>query len=97
MTRLGRNIFLQCYGHFTALADVVEFTDLLIAREPQFRQSLRLKETMACLDVFASSSGFSGLIITEFNHDHAVQEGSHAVAFINGPAEALVGKSPSLI
>jgi arginase len=72
--------------------DVIDFTDLPIADVPQFSQGLMFQEVMACLAVFASSPGFSGLTVTEFNPDHADQEGTYAVTFIEGLSHALSGK-----
>lgn len=76
--------------------DVIDFTDLPIADVPQFSQGLMFRDTMACLAVFASSPGFSGLTVTEFNPDHADEEGIFAATFLDGLAQALIGKEPAM-
>lgn len=77
--------------------DVIDFTDFPIADVPQFSQGLMFRDAMACLAVFASSPNFSGLTVTEFNPDHADEESTLAVTFIEGLAQALVGKEPVVI
>ncbi len=84
----------QFVVHFDV--DVIDFTDLPIADVPQFSQGLMFRDAMACLAVFASSPNFSGLTVTEFNPDHADEEGTNAVTFLEGLTQALVGKEPAL-
>ncbi len=43
------------------------------------------------LEVFASSPRFAGLTITEFNPDHADEEGTLAAVFTSELAAALAG------
>jgi arginase len=71
--------------------DVIDFTDMPIADVPQFSRGLMFRDAMACLAVFASSPKFSGLTVTEFNPDHADQEGALALTFLEGLVQALVG------
>ena len=73
--------------------DVIDFTDFPIADVPQFNQGLTFREAMTCLTVFATSSNFGGLVVTEFNPDHADQEGALARTFVDELVGALVGKS----
>ena len=77
--------------------DVIDFTDLPIADVPQFSQGLMFRDAMACLAVFASSSNFSGLTVTEFNPDHTDEEGTFAETFLDGLAQALIGREPAMI
>ena len=76
--------------------DVIDFTDMPIADVPQFSQGLMFRDAMACLAVFASSPKFGGLTVTEFNPDHVDEQGTLAVAFLDGIVRALVGKEPSI-
>lgn len=71
--------------------DVIDFTDMPVADVPQFSQGLEFRDVMACLAVFASSPKFGGLTVTEFNPDHADEEGVLAKTFITGLARALAG------
>jgi arginase len=71
--------------------DVIDFTELPIADVPQFRQGMAFQDAMTCLGVFASSPKFGGLTVTEFNPDHADQDGFLALNFLKGLARALVG------
>ncbi|MGD8404161.1 MAG: arginase family protein [Anaerolineales bacterium] len=70
--------------------DVIDFTDLPIADVPQFNQGMLVSEAMACLSVFASSSKFGGLIITEFNPDHSGTDYADVTTFIEGLTKALL-------
>jgi arginase len=70
--------------------DVIDFTDLPIADVPQFNQGMMFLEAMACLSVFASSSKFGGLTITEFNPDHSGTDYADATTFIGGLTKALL-------
>jgi arginase len=74
--------------------DVIDFSDLPIADVPRFSQGMMFRDAMACLAIFASSPKFGGLTLTEFNPDHADEEGTVAVTFLNGLVQALVGKEP---
>jgi arginase len=50
-----------------------------------------LREALACLEVFASSRRFTGLVVTEFNPDHADEEGETAMALVQGLVGAVTG------
>jgi arginase len=69
--------------------DVIDFVDLPIADVPQHNAGLTFREAIACLEVFASSPLFAGLTITEFNPDHADEEGTLAAVFASQVAAAL--------
>ena len=71
--------------------DVIDFVDFPIADVPQHNAGLTFREAIACLEVFASSPYFAGLTITEFNPDHADEEGALAAVFVRGVADALAG------
>ena len=71
--------------------DVIDFVDFPIADVPQHNAGLTFREAITCLEVFASSPHFAGLTITEFNPDHADEEGELAAAFVRGVAGALAG------
>ena len=71
--------------------DVIDFIDFPIADVPQFNQGLTFREAMACLAVFAASANFGGLVITEFNPDHADEEGILARTFVEELVSSLVG------
>jgi len=77
--------------------DVIDFTDFPVADVPQFREGLSFQDVITCLAKFSTSPHFSGMIITEFNPDHADEEGVLAATFIDGLAKALVGKWPAPI
>lgn len=53
-------------------------------------------DSMACLAVFTSSPNFGGLTVTEFNPDHADEGNALAATFLEGLAQALVGKEPAM-
>jgi arginase len=74
--------------------DVIDFTDMPIADVPQFSQGLMFRDAMTCLAAFASSPKFAGLTVTEFNPDHADQEGALAETFLRALAQALAGNEP---
>ena len=69
--------------------DVIDFVDFPIADVPQHNAGLTFRETIACLEVFAASSHFAGLTITELNPDHADEEGALAASFASEVAVAL--------
>jgi arginase len=78
--------------------DVIDFVDFPIADVPQHNAGLTFRETVACLEVFASSPHFAGLTITEFNPDHADEEGALAATLASEVALALgqQGAEPKL-
>ena len=69
--------------------DVIDFVDFPIADVPQHNAGLTFREAIACLEVFASSPHFAGLTITEFNPDHADEEGVLAATFASEVAVTL--------
>lgn len=69
--------------------DVIDFFDFPVADVPQHGAGLTFQEAFSCLKVFAASSGFGGLVITEFNPDHADERGALAAAFVLAVADAL--------
>jgi arginase family enzyme len=69
--------------------DVIDFVDFPVADVPQHNAGLKFEEAIACLDVFATSPAFGGLVITEFNPDHADEGGELAARFVRGVAGAL--------
>ena len=71
--------------------DVIDFVDFPVADFPQLNAGLTFTDAMACLRVFAASPGFAGLTVTEFNPDHADEEGELAQGFVEGLARALAG------
>ena len=71
--------------------DVIDFVDFPIADVPQHNAGLKFKQAIACLEVFASSPHFAGLTLTEFNPDHADEEGTLAATFVRDVADALAG------
>jgi arginase len=71
--------------------DVMDFVDIPVADVPQYNAGLSFEDTMACLRVFAASPDFGGLVITEFNPDHADEEGELAAIFVRAVADALGG------
>ena len=77
-------------AHFDV--DVIDFTGFPMADVPQFSPGLPYRDAMACLAAFVSSPKFGGLTVTEFNPDHADEDGALAATFIQGLAGALVGK-----
>lgn len=73
--------------------DVIDFIDLPVADVPQIKAGLTFREVMECLSVFAASPKFGGMVITEFNPDHADEEGEVAQAFVGEVANALAGST----
>jgi arginase len=82
----------QFVVHFDV--DVIDFVDFPVADVPQHNAGLTFQDTMSCLEAFTSSPGFGGLVITEFNPDHADEEGALAATFVREVAGALAGKTP---
>ena len=74
--------------------DVIDFLDFPIADFPQPNAVFTSQEAMACLEVFVSSPQCAGLTITEFNPDHADEDGVLAAAFVEGVVSVLA--SPKL-
>ncbi len=74
--------------------DVIDFVDFPVADVPQHNAGLTFRDAMASLGVFAASPGFGGLVITEFNPDHADEEGELARVFVREVAGVLAGKAP---
>ena len=72
--------------------DVIDFVDLPVADVPQINAGLTFREVLACLEVFALSPKFAGLVVTEFNPDHADEEGETARVFVQGLVDAVAGK-----
>ena len=72
--------------------DVIDFVDFPVADVPQHNAGLTLREAMTSLRVFAASPRFAGLVITEFNPDHADEEGALAAGFGREIADVLAGK-----
>jgi len=70
--------------------DVIDFMDFPVVDVPQFNQGLTFQEAMDCLAVFAASPSFGGLTVTEFNPDHADEEGALARTFVKRLANSLV-------
>jgi arginase len=71
--------------------DVIDFVDFPVADVPQHNAGLKFEEVIACLGVFAASPEFGGLVITEFNPDHADGEGELAETFVRRVTDALAG------
>ena len=71
--------------------DAIDFFDFPVADVPQHNAGLTFEEAISCLRMFASSPKFAGLTITEFNPDHADEEGELAAAFVRAVADALAG------
>jgi arginase len=74
--------------------DVIDFVDFPVADVPQHNAGLTFSDAMASLGVFAASPSFGGLVITEFNPDHADEEGELAKVFVREVADVLAGKAP---
>ena len=73
--------------------DVIDFVDFPIAGVPQINAGLDFREVMTCLGVFVASPAFGGLVITEFNPDHADAEGVLAATFAQRVARVLAGST----
>ncbi len=71
--------------------DVIDFVGLPVSDVPQINAGLTFREALACLEVFASSRRFTGLVVTEFNPDHADEEGETAMALVQGLVGAVTG------
>ena len=69
--------------------DVIDFVDLPVADVPQINAGLTFWEALACLEVFASSRRFVGLVVTEVNPEHADEEGETAMAIVQGLVDAV--------
>ena len=69
--------------------DVMDFVDFPVADVPQHNAGLTFEETLECLGTFAASPAFGGLVITEFNPDHADERGDLAAAFVRSVVAAL--------
>jgi arginase len=69
--------------------DVIDFLDFPIADFPQPNAVLTFQEAMACLEVFVSSPKCVGLTITEFNPDHADEDGVFVATFVEGVVSAF--------
>ena len=69
--------------------DVIDFVDFPVADVPQHNAGLTFRDTLACLSVFAASPGFGGLVVTEFNPDHADEDGELAATFAQSVVAAL--------
>jgi arginase len=74
--------------------DVMDFLDFPVADVPQHNAGLTFEDAMRCLGVFAASPRFGGLTITEFNPDHADEEGLLVERFVTEVAATL--GSPSI-
>jgi arginase len=74
--------------------DVIDFVDFPVADVPQIKAGLTFRDAMTCLGVFAASPKFGGLVITEFNPDHADEEGELAAVFVREVADVLAGNAP---
>lgn len=75
------------FVHFDV--DAIDFVDFPIADYPQLNAGLTFRDAIAALGVFAASPRFAGLTITEFNPDHADEEGELAKTFVAAVAQAL--------
>ena len=73
--------------------DVIDFYDFPVADVPQHNAGLTFREAVSSLEIFARSPGFAGLVITEFNPDHADEEGELAATFVRAVADALAGRT----
>lgn len=69
--------------------DVIDFVDFPVADVPQHNAGLKFEEAIACLATFAASPAFGGLVITEFNPDHADENGELAAKFVRRAVGAL--------
>ena len=69
--------------------DVMNFVDFPVADVPQHNAGLTFEETLERLGTFAASPAFGGLVITEFNPDHADERGELAAAFVRSVVAAL--------
>jgi arginase len=72
--------------------DVIDFVDFPIADVPQINAGLTFRDAMACLEVFVSSPKFAGLTIAEINPDHADEEGTLAMTFVDNLVNVFTAK-----
>jgi len=72
--------------------DVIDFLDLPLADVPQHNAGLTFRDALASLEAFAASPRFAGLVLTEFNPDHADEQGETAGALARGIVDALARK-----
>jgi arginase len=88
----------EALGHLEGLAgrflvhfdvDAIDFVDFPAADVPQFNTGLTFAEAMESLGVFAASRRFGGLVVTEFNPDHADEEGALVAALTQGIADVV--------
>ena len=73
--------------------DSIDFLDFPISDVPLINAGITFAEAMQSLSVFTASPKFAGLVITEFNPDHADEKGVLAKRFVKGLANALSGIS----
>lgn len=78
-------------GPQAAGLDVIAFVDLPVADVPQINAGLTFREALACLEVFASSRRFAGLVVSGFNPDDGDEEGEAAMALVQGLVDAVTG------
>ena len=69
--------------------DAIDSVDFPIADYFQLNAGLPFREAVAALRTFLASPKFAGLTVTEFNPDHADEEGEVAAALAAGLASAL--------
>ena len=74
--------------------DVIDFVDFPVADVPQHNAGLTFEGAIACLTAFAASPRFGGLVVTEFNPDHADEDGELAATFAEAITGALAGTGP---
>ena len=72
--------------------DVIDFVDMPVADVPQHNAGLTFREALVCLGVFAASPKCAGLVVTEFNPDHADEAGETATIFVQGLVDAVAGR-----
>lgn len=91
---------MEALAHLESLAgqfvihfdvDVIDFIDFPVADVPQISAGLTFQEAMACLKVFVASPQFGGIVITEFNPDHADEEGILVTTFVESLVNVLAG------
>src|SRR5215204_6505347 len=69
--------------------DVMDFVDFPVADVRQHSAGLTVEEALECRGTFAAGPAFGGLVITEFNPDHADERGELAAAFFRSVVAAL--------
>ena len=72
--------------------DIIDFVDFPVTDVPRHNAGLTLREAITSLRVFDASPRFAGLVVTEFNPDHADEEGALAARFVREIDDALAGK-----